>query len=481
MKTIRTLNIFLFIASIICVVLFSVTYDPTGGHICFYNLTGYNEEYHWGLCECGSTINSSAHSYDTYAYDEDWHWEKCACGKQLTKERHNGNGNSCLICNYNYVFTPGVNYEVSADGTYAEVVGYSGTDPFVKMRGVYNNLPVKTIQNGAFAHCGLSDVEIPDSVTTIGDSAFYHCDSLTSVVIGDSVTTIGNSAFSGCSSLTSVVIPDSVTTIGDYAFYDCDSLTSITIPDSVTSIGDGAFSGCTSLTSITIPDSVTTIGDYAFYDCCKLVEVYNKSSLNIIQGSSGYGYVGYYAKAIYTAPYTSKLSKDNGYLIYTDGEEKILMGYTGEETDLTLPSYITEIYKYAFYSCDSLTSVVIGDSVTSIGNYAFYSCSSLTSVVIPDSVTSIGYQAFAECDSLTSMVISDSVTTIGDSAFSSCYSLGVYYKGTADDWANISIGSYDNGYLTHATRYYYIENEADVPTDGGNYWHYDQNGEIAIW
>ena len=114
---------------------------------------------------------------------------------------------------------------------------------------------------------------LPDSVTRIGERAFYYCTSLTSVTIPDSVTSIGEFAFSGCTSLTSVTIPDSVTSIGGWAFYECTSLTSVTIPDSVTSIGNGAFKGCTSLTSVTIPGSVTRIGVGAFASCTSLTSV----------------------------------------------------------------------------------------------------------------------------------------------------------------------------------------------------------------
>ena len=115
---------------------------------------------------------------------------------------------------------------------------------------------------------------IPNSVTSIGDYAFYGCDSLTSVTIGDSVTSIGDGTFEYCKSLTSVTIPNSVTSIGAYAFRNCDSLTSVTIPDSVTSIGYYAFYGCDSLTNVTIPDSVTSIGNFAFCDCSSLTDVY---------------------------------------------------------------------------------------------------------------------------------------------------------------------------------------------------------------
>ena len=135
----------------------------------------------------------------------------------------------------------------------------------------------------------------------------------------------------------------------------------------------------------------------------------------------------------------------------------------------------------AFYNCSSLTSVVIGDSVTSIGEDAFSYCSSLTSVTIGDSVTSIGDSAFNGCTSLTSVEIPNSVTSIGPRAFYNCSGLtSVYYKGTASDWGKITIDSI-NSRLTSATRYYYVENESVLPADGGNYWHYDENGNIAVW
>ena len=165
-----------------------------------------------------------------------------------------------------------------------------------------------------------STYTIPQGITSIGDSAFFYCYSLTSVSIPDSVTAIGDSAFFWCSSLTSVSIPDSATSIGDSAFSYCDSLTSVNIPDSVTSIGDEAFYSCSSLTSVNIPDSVTSIGDRAFSYCDSL-------------------------------------------------------------TSVSIPDSVTAIGNRAFYYCDSLTSVSIPNSVTSIGDYAFGDCSNLTLTV----------------------------------------------------------------------------------------------------
>ena len=168
--------------------------------------------------------------------------------------------------------------------------------------------------------CGCQNTVIPNSVTSIGDFAFWGHSGLTSIRIPNSVTRIGR-VFCDCSSLTSInvdsgnstydsrnncnaiietasntliagckntVIPNNVTSIGNYAFRNCSNLTSITIPDGVTSIGDHAFEGCSGLTSITIPNSVTSIGVYAFYYCCGLTSIRIPNSVWRI-GRSAYG------------------------------------------------------------------------------------------------------------------------------------------------------------------------------------------------
>ena len=226
-------------------------------------------------------------------------------------------------------------------------------------------------------------------------------------------------------------------------------MTSITIPDGVTNIGDSAFSYCSGLESITVEYGNS---QYHSHENC-LIETVNKTLILGCKNS----------------------------IIPTDGSVTSIGNYAfsgcSSLTGITIPNSVTSIGGGAFSDCSSFTSITIPDSVTSIGGSAFSGCSSLTSVTIDNGVTSIGRLAFWDCSSLTSVTIGNGVTSIGDQTFDGCDSLSkVYYGGTAEDWADISIG-YDNSNLTSATRYYYSETP---PTDEGNYWHY-VDGKIVEW
>ncbi len=293
---------------------------------------------------------------------------------------------------------------------------------------------------GDYAFCqNTQSITIPSSVKSIGKFAFFNCYYLKDVHITD-IEAWCNIEFVGLESnplscarnlylnnelVTNLVIPDTVTTIKNRTFSGADCLQGITLSDNVTSIGDYAFSGC-GLTSITISDSVTFIGDSAFSGCYRLVEVINKSSLNITKGSEDNGYVAYYALNV-KAEGTSDIKNVNDYLFYTYDNVNYLLGYVGDDDKLVLPNnYRTAnyaIYKYAFAYYRRLTSVKIPDGVTSIGVGAFYDCENLTSVTLPDSITAIEASTFSQCASLPSIIIPDSVTSIGYSAFYACRNL----------------------------------------------------------
>ena len=270
---------------------------------------------------------------------------------------------------------------------------------------------------------GCVSAVIPNSVTSIGDSAFLLSTSLTSVTFeADSLlTSIGDFAFAYATSLTSVTIPNSVISIGDYAFQSATSLTSITIPNSVTSIGDHAFEKATSLTSITIPNSVTSIGNSAFENATSLASV-------TFEAGSVLTTIGDFAFTFATA--LTSITIPNS---VTSIGESVFDGATAL-TSITIPNSVTSIGDFAFIDAVSLTSITIPNSVTAIANFAFYRTTSLTSITFEAGsvLTSIGEGAFGIATSLASITIPNSVTTIGDNAFRDATALtSVTFEGNA--------------------------------------------------
>ncbi len=231
----------------------------------------------------------------------------------------------------------------------------------------------------------LTNLIIPQGVTSIGYSAFTCCTGLTSVTFPEELREIGGNAFSGCIGLNSLTLPEELTSIGSYAFSDCIGLTSLSLPEGLTSLGRYAFSGCTDLTSLTFQGGMTSVGDHAFYGCTGL------SSVTFSEGPTG---IGSYA----------------------------FSGCTGL-TSLTFCEGLTAIGSYAFSDCTGLNAVTLPKSLISIDIGAFNGCTGLTSVSIPKNVTKIGIMAFDGCTGLTDLTIAEGVTAIEIKAFYGCTGL----------------------------------------------------------
>lgn len=331
------------------------------------------------------------------------------------------------------------------------------------------------------------DVVIPESimyngkeykVVGIGESAFYGCDSLTSVSIPEDVTYIDFGAFNECRSLTSVKLPEALKSIGDYAFADCSSLTSIVFPKSLTSIEDCAFWCCSSLTSVTIPENVSLVGVGAFGYCSNLVSIdvdKNNSALSSYDGVlydknqglliacpgklkgdfiipkrvsliMNFAFAGCSSLTSITIPENvsyiqglpfdgcsslTSINVDRMNDVYSSHEgvlydismTKLLRCPGGMKGDFIISPRITYIEGHAFEGCRELKSVLIPESVTDTGAGVFSGCSSLTTITIPESLTYIASETFLNCSGLTSVSIPGSVTDIGECAFEGCSSL----------------------------------------------------------
>lgn len=441
----------------------------------------------------------------------------------------------------------GLTYTLHADHT-ATVANYDNHTPdgvidipdTVKKDNI--DYTVTAIGNNAFCHSytstNVSSVFIPATVTSIGNGAFSYCRFLATVTFaeGSQLKSIGASAFFGSEYehpiFTEIKIPDSVETIGNTAFRYCQDLERITLPSALQKLSNSTFYGCTALSEVTFPASLKTIEKSAFGYCRNLSEVELPASLKAIQSSvfhlcinlktvsydgslkqwnditANNDVLGYSCPSLVMDDYTAQFIpvEDNPYdypppktvtiTKYTGKESTVILPSTinswhvtkiGEDalkdnttiTSVTIPASVTEIGSNAFAGCTNLTSVhYAGDwsnltiqsgnpavqdaanaplfdfdftpdntaaivtnykyngaaadvtipsrykgiPVTTIGHAAFFN-SAVTSVTIPDSVTSISDSAFINCPQLTNISIPNSVTYIGFSAFNSCTSL----------------------------------------------------------
>lgn len=277
-------------------------------------------------------------------------------------------------------------------------------------------------KNGVFSGCTLlSEISLPESLTSIPNYAFYGCTNLSSVEFGNNskVESIGNYAFSGCTNLDFISLPINTASIGNSAFADCTALAEVEMLPTLVSIGTSAFSGCSALETFTVYGALTSIGESAFAGCTKL-------DLNVDENNTSY-MVGDSSGILYDSTQKTIVSlygNLTGEVVIPDTVTSIPDGmFAGSAvTKVTLPASITEITDNMFKGCTDLTEVVILGRITSIGEYAFAD-SGLQKITIGRYVTSIGNYAFQNCADLTEVTFEangSSILSIGNYAFQNC-------------------------------------------------------------
>lgn len=352
---------------------------------------------------------------------------------------------------------------------YVDAIGYKAFDGCASLKTVTfsSRNAAKIIGDRAFADAGISTINIPETVETVGRHAFDGSSSLTEITLPSGVRTIDSYAFAGCSALKGFNIPEGVATIRDYTFTDCTSLTEITVPATIDTIGsyafnncsgltkvtiesgvktlaDHAFDKCTSLAQITVPGSIETIGDYAFNNCSRLTEVTVESGVRNIGDFAFYG-----------AASLSKVTLNEG--LETIGQSAFASSYFRGIQPFYMPSTLTTVGKDAFYyfgcndinissleawcnidfensasnpgSCtanggasmylndEKIKNLVIPESVKVVKDFTFCCNWGLESITFNDGVERIGNASFYECKYLKSVTIPGSVTEIGQWAF----------------------------------------------------------------
>jgi len=318
-------------------------------------------------------------------------------------------------------------------GTNAESFTVKFTDGVTKVPAY---LLASSSKNQAACGAYVTKVIIPDTVTEIGQYAFFNCKVLSEVQMGSNITTIGQYAFSNDSALKTIAFGNKVMTLGEDAFSNCTSLKAVTLPASVTTIGQDAFFGCMALEKVELPANKCSIGNRAFKNCVALNSVVIKGDYTDCSGRSiGYATSGHtynssdYSVFCNTGTNASSfvVTVENGvtkipaYLFASSKGSEVELG--AHVTKLVIADSVKEIGKCAFYNCVDLSEIQMGSGVAILGESAFNNCKKLENLNLGEGVTTIGKLAFSNSSALKTITFGNKVTTLQEDAFSNCTSL----------------------------------------------------------
>lgn len=326
--------------------------------------------------------------------------------------------------------------EYTLSGSQATVIGYAGSDTSLVIPSRIQEYEVKEIANQAFkGNQNITEVVIPEGVTTIGYQAFYGCENLQDVTIPSTITTwseesYNNSAFEGCTGLSSLSLSNGLSILGQRAFAGCISLETVSIPAGIRQFRNCVFEGCTGLKKVELPEGITQIGYRAFMGCISLKEVSVPSTIT--------GWPLVRSNGVAAQPHDNECFRgctSLEKLTFADGVTT-LANFNGIKECLKLkeievPGTVEDV-TYAFRNCASLEKVVMQPGIQVIGESAFSDCTSLKNVSIPNTVTQVDYRAFYNCSSIETLVFPTSVTRFANAVTSGCDSLQRCYI-LADD------------------------------------------------
>ena len=269
-------------------------------------------------------------------------------------------------------------------------------------------------------------IALPGALTALPNHAFYSCERLTGVSFSEGLQSIGNNTFQNCKQLTEVSLPQSLKTIGNNAFINCYRMRSVALPTALESIGSSAFEDCDSMYSFTFPETILTVPNSVLRDC---------DLLTTVQMASGTRKVDQYAFS------GCKRLTGIDFSAYTRLTQ--IMEYSFQYTGLTnadLPNWVDTLFYGAFQNCDSLRRATIPTGVDYVASNLFYNCKKLASVTMHDGINRVNSSAFESCVALPTIDLNDGITTIGDYAFRYCAALEL--PGNKLPTALTTIGNY---------------------------------------